>query len=150
MASEVSREVGAAVRWLIVGIALGVLPTYVLLSERAKKETASASSAAASAAAASVYAAWSATPPVVCPAQPITLPTVVAVTGNGNGAGTAPQRPTRVGATAAPAGNEVDESQMMMPMLNMMQGMMQDGTGTPSAAGSGMPDMTQLMKSMPK
>jgi hypothetical protein len=147
MPSEVSREVGAAVRWLIVGIALGVLPTYVLLTERAKKETASAASAAASAAAASVHAAWSATPPPVCPPAPITIPTVVAVTGNGN---TAPQRPTRVGAPAAPGGNDVDESQMMMPMLNMVQGMMSDGNGAPPTAGSGMPDMSQLMKSMPK
>ncbi len=148
---DVGREVGAAVRWLIVGIALGVLPTYVLCTERAKKETASASSAAASAAAnaaaASVYAAWSATPPVVCPA--ITMPTVLAVTGSGNGNANTPQRPTRV-ATAPAGGNEVDDSQMMMPMLNMMQGMMQDGTGTPGAAGSGMPDMSQMMKNLPK
>lgn len=144
MPSEVSREVGAAVRWLIVGIAVGVLPTYVLLTERAKKESAAAASAAANAAAASVHAEWSATPPPVCPPQTITVPTVVAVTGNG-----APpaQRPTRV-APAQASGNEVDEAQMMLPMLNMMQGMMNDGT--PAPGGSGVPDMSQLMKNMPK
>ncbi len=146
MPSEVSREVGAAVRWLIVGIAVGVLPTYVLLNERAKKESAAAASAAASAAAASVHAAWSATPPPVCPPQTITVPTVVAVTGTG---AATPQRPTRIGAPAQTGGNDIDEAQMMMPMLNMMQGMMNDGTGTP-AAGSGMPDVSQLMKNMPK
>ena len=150
MASEVSRGVSTAVQWVIVGIAVGVLPTYVLMSERSKKESDVAASTAASAAAASVYAAWNAAPKTTCSAPPMTMPTVEAVT---QAAGGAP-RPVRTAPANHAAGSggkeegEGNEAQMMMPMLNMMQGMMNDNGSAPS--GSGMPDMTELMKNMPK
>jgi hypothetical protein len=144
MASEVSREVLAAVRWLIVGVAVGIVPTYVIMSERSKKESAAAANAASTAAAASVYAAWNAAPKPVCPAPPITVATVEAVTGAQHA------RPAHVAngnAAAAPKNDEngVDESQMMAPMLNMMQGMMND-----NGSSGGTPDMNELMKNMPK
>jgi hypothetical protein len=152
MASEVSRGVASAVQWAIVGLAIGVLPTYVLMSERAKKESETASAAAASAAAASVYAAWNAAPKVSCPAAPITIPTVEALTAR-SGGGTprvAHANPTpHVAGAKDEGGGDENEAQMMMPMLNMMQGMMNDNGGG-SPAGSGMPDMTELMKNMPK
>ena len=155
MASEVSRGVATAVQWVIVGIAVGVLPTYVLMSERVKKESDAASATAASAAAASVYAAWNAAPKPVC-SQAITMPTVEAVTQTGSGA------PRHARATpVAHAGNggggttggkeEPDDNgaAMLMQMMPMMQGMMSDnGSGSPS--GSAMPDMSELMKNMPK
>jgi len=157
MASEVSRGVATAVQWVIVGIAVGVLPTYVLMSERVKKESDAASATAASAAAASVYAAWNAAPKPVC-SQAITMPTVEAVTQTGSGA------PRHARATPANhAGNggggntggggkeEPDDNgaAMLMQMMPMMQGMMNDnGSGSPS--GSAMPDMSELMKNMPK
>ncbi len=138
-------------QWVIVGVAVGVLPTYVLMSERVKKESDAASATAASAAAASVYAAWNAAPKPVCSAQPITMPTVVAVTQAGGGA----PRPVHASpANHASGGGGKEEgddngSQMLMQMMPMMQGMMNDnGSGAP--AGSGMPDMTELMKNMPK
>lgn len=152
MASEVSRGVASAVQWVIVGIAVGVLPTYVLMSERVKKESDIASASAASAAAASVYAAWNAAPKPVCSVQPITMPTVEAVTQNGGGTA-APRRARTAPANAANAGagggKEEDDNgtQMLMQMMPMMQGMMNDN-GSP--AGSAMPDMSELMKNMPK
>jgi hypothetical protein len=149
MASEVSRGVASAVQWVIVGIAVGVLPTYVLMSERVKKESDAASASAASAAAASVYAAWNAAPKPVCSAQPITMPTVEAVTQTGGGA---PRRARTTPANHAAGGKEEGEGDdngaaMLMQMMPMMQGMM---NGNDSPAGSGMPDMSELMKNMPK
>ena len=152
MASEVSRGVASAVQWVIVGIAVGVLPTYVLMSERVKKESDTAASTAASAAAASVYAAWNAAPKPVCSAAPITMPTVVAVTQTGGGT----PRPVRVapanhagGGGGGKAEGEGDDNgaQMLMQMMPMMQNVMSDN-GAP--AGSGMPDVSELMKNMPK
>jgi hypothetical protein len=149
MASEVSRGVASAVQWVIVGVAVGVLPTYVLMSERVKKESDAAATTAASAAAASVYAAWNAAPKPVCSSPPITMPTVEAVTQNGTGA------PRRARAAPANAGNaggggkeEGDDNgaAMLMQMMPMMQGMM----GGDSPSGSAMPDMSELMKNMPK
>jgi hypothetical protein len=153
MASEVSRGVASAVQWVIVGVAIGVLPTYVLMSEHGKKESETASANAASAAAASVYAAWNAAPKVTCSAPTITMPTVEALTPQAGG-GTprvarAHSTPRAPGAKPDESGGDDNEAQMMMPMLNMMQGMMnENGGGSP--AGSGMPDMTELMKNMPK
>ena len=149
MASEVSRGVASAVQWVIVGVAVGVLPTYVLMSERVKKESDVASASAASAAAASVYAAWNAAPKPVCSAPPLTMPTVEAVTQLGGGA----PRPTRTASANHGVGTgggkeeEDNGAQMLMQMMPMMQGMMNDN-GAP--AGSGMPDMSELMKNMPK
>jgi hypothetical protein len=136
MASEVSREVSAAVRWLIVGIAVGVVPTYVLLSERGKRESAAAAGAAASPAAASVYAAWSAAPKPTCPPPPIEVPTVVAVTGPAHA------RPTRI-APPKKDSDEIDDSKMLVPLMNMAQGMM-SGNGSPP------PDPSELLKNLPK
>lgn len=152
MASEVSRGVASAVQWVIVGIAVGVLPTYVLMSERVKKESDAASATAASAAAASVYAAWNAAPKPVCSAQPITMPTVVAVTQAGGGTPRpAHATPTNHAAGTGGGGKEGEGddngAQMLMQMMPMMQGMMNDN-GAP--AGSAMPDMSELMKNMPK
>ncbi|HEY2367310.1 MAG TPA: hypothetical protein VGH87_13030 [Polyangiaceae bacterium] len=139
-------------QWVIVGVAVGVLPTYVLMSERVKKESDAASATAASAAAASVYAAWNAAPKPVCSVQPMTMPTVEAVTQTGSGA---PRHARAAPANhAAGGGKEEGEgddngAQMLMQMMPMMQGMMNDnGSGAP--AGSGMPDMSELMKNMPK
>jgi hypothetical protein len=152
MASEVSRGVATAVQWVIVGIAVGVLPTYVLMSERSKKESDQAASVAASAAAASVYAAWNAAPKMTCSAPPLTMPTVVAVTQAG-GVAPHPVRATPANHAAGSGGGkeEGDDNgaQMLMQMMPMMQGMMNDNNGT-APAGSGMPDMTELMKNMPK
>ena len=153
MASEVSRGVASAVQWVIVGIAVGVLPTYVLMSERVKKESDSAASSAASAAAASVYAAWNAAPKPVCSAPPITMPTVVAVTQTGGGGTPRPVRTAPANHAAGSGGKEGEGddngAQMLMQMMPMVQGMMNDnGNGAP--AGSGMPDMSELMKNMPK
>lgn len=142
MASEVSRAVAAAVQWAIVGFALGALPTYVLVEERARKETAAASAAAASSAAAAVYAAWSATPRPVCPPPPITVPTVVDVTNAGGGA---PRGPTRV--NPPKESSDVDEAKMLLPMLNMAQGMMGNDNGS---GGGGAPDINEVMKNLPK
>ena len=153
MASEVSRGVASAVQWVIVGIAVGVLPTYVLMSERVKKESDAASATAASAAAASVYAAWNAAPKPVC-SQAITMPTVEAVTQTGGGA---PRHARATPANRAPGtaagGKEEGEgddngAQMLMQMMPMMQNMMGGDNGAP--AGSAMPDMSELMKNMPK
>ncbi len=142
MASETSRAVTAAVQWVIVGIALGVLPTYLLVEERAKKDSAAAAAAAASAAASSVYAAWSATPTATCPPVVMQMPTVVAVAGNP--AAPVARGPTRVGPTEKK--DDVDDAKMLLPMLNMAQGMM---GGDPSGGG-GTPDMTEMMKNLPK
>lgn len=136
MASDVSHAVTSAVQWAIVGIAIGVLPTYVLVEERAKKEQSAAVSAAASSAAAAVYAAWSATPKPSCPAPAITMPTVVAVTQ------AAPRGPTRVAAPTQTPTSE-DDPRALMPMLNAMQGMM-------NGQGGQQPDINELMKNLPK
>jgi hypothetical protein len=141
MASEVSRGVTSAVQWAIVGIAIGVLPTYVLVEERAKKDSAAAAAAAASSAAAAVYAAWSAAPPPSCPATTITVPTVVAVTGGG---ARPPMGPTRVAPTEKK--DDAEDIKMLMPMLNMAQGMMNDNNGN----SSGGPDINEVMKNLPK
>ncbi len=145
MASELSRAVSSAVQWGIVGVAIGVLPTYILMEERAKKESASAAAAAASSAAAGVYAAWSATPPPVCPAPPITVATVVAVTQGGTGGGTGSHVPTRVGPQQT-GSSDVDDAKMLLPMLNMAQGMM----GGDNAGAAGAPDLNEVMKNLPK
>jgi hypothetical protein len=139
MGSEVSRAVSSAVQWAIVGIAIGVLPTYVLVEERAKKDKEAAVTAAASSAAAAVYAAWSATPPPVCPAPPITVATVVSVTG---AAPQAQRGPTRIDAPK----KDDDDMKMLMPMLNMAQGMVNGNNG----GGGGQPDFNEVMKNMPK
>ena len=137
MPSETARAVTAAVQWTIVGIAIGVIPTYVLVAEHAKKEATEAASAAASSAAAAVYAAWSAEPKPSCPAPAITLPTVVAVTQSGQGG---PQRPVRV---AAPEQKDDDDAKMLIPMMGAMQQML-------NGQGGQQPDINELMKNMPK
>ena len=134
MASETAKAVTSAVQWTIVGIALGVIPTYVLVAEHAKKESSQAAAAAASSAAAAVYAAWSAEPKPTCPAPAITMPTVVAVTQSG------PPRPTRV---AAPDQKEDDDAKMLIPMMGAMQQMM-------NGQGGQQPDINELMKNLPK
>jgi hypothetical protein len=151
MASEVSRGVASAVQWVIVGVAVGVLPTYVLMSERVKKESDAAATTAASAAAASVYAAWNAAPKPVCSVAPITMPTVEAVTQNGNPAArrarATPANPGNAGGGGKEEGDD-NGAAMLMQMMPMMQNMMGGDNGAP--AGSGMPDMSELMKNMPK
>ena len=106
---------------------------------------------AASAAAASVYAAWNAAPKPVCSAPPLTLPTVEAVTQKRHRRppDARTPRPANPAAAAGGAKEEGDDNgaQMLMPMMPMMQGMMNDN-GAP--AGSGMPDMSDLMKNLPK
>jgi hypothetical protein len=134
MASEASRAVTAAVQWAIVGVAIGVVPTYVITAEHAKKEQQLAASAAASSAAAAVYAAWSAAPKLTCPAPAITVPTVVAVTQSG------PPSPVRV---APPEPKDDDDAKMLIPMLGAMQQMM-------NGQGGQQPDINELMKNMPK
>jgi hypothetical protein len=151
MASEVSRGVATAVQWVIVGIAVGVLPTYVLMSERVKKESETASASAASAAAASVYAAWNAAPKPVCSATTMTMPTVEAVTQTGGAPRHARATPANHAGGAGGGKEEGDDNgaQMLMQMMPMMQGMMnENGGGAP--AGSAMPDMSELMKNLPK
>jgi hypothetical protein len=140
MASEVSRAVTSAVQWGIVGLALGIVPPYVLMEERGRKESAAAATAAASAAAAQVYAAWSATPAPVCPPPPITVPTVLAVTNAGGGAA---RGPTRI--DPPKESKDVDDAKMLLPMLNMAQGMMNDNGGS-----GGAPDINEVMKNLPK
>lgn len=130
----------SAVQWGIVGLALGVVPTYVMMEERARKESAAAAAAAASTAAAAVYAAWSATPPVVCPPPPVTVPTVVAITNAGGGA---PHGPTRI--DPPKDSKDVDDAKMLLPMLNMAQGMMND-----NGASGGGPDINEVMKNLPR
>jgi hypothetical protein len=141
MASELSRAVTSAVQWGIVGLALGVVPTYVMMEERGRKESAAAAAAAASTAAAAVYAAWSATPLPVCPPPPVTVPTVVAVTNVGGGTPRGPQR-----IDPPKDSKDVDDAKMLLPMLNMAQGMMNDNG---SGSGGG-PDINEVMKNLPK
>ena len=129
----------SAVQWGIVGLALGIVPTYVLMEERGRKESAAAATAAASTAAAAVYAAWSATPAPVCPPPPVTVPTVVAVTN----AGGAPRGPTRI--DPPKESKDMDDAKMLLPMLNMAQGMMNDNGGS-----GGGPDINEVMKNLPK
>ena len=120
-------------QWVIVGIAIGVLPTYVLVEERAKKESAAGAAAAASSAAAAVYAAWSAAPKPACPVM--TMPTVVAVAQS-------PHVPQRVAPPTQQKADE-DDPRVLLPMINAMQGMM-------NGQGGQQPDINELMKNMPK
>ena len=97
MASDVSRAVTSAVQWTIVGIAIGVLPTYVLVQERAKKGERLRCCGCCELGGCRQFTPHGAPrPQPSCPAPPITLATVVAVTGNGAPHAASPTRPTQV------------------------------------------------------
>jgi hypothetical protein len=68
---------------------------------------------------------------------------VVAVTGNGAPHAASPTRPTQVPAEK----NDDDEMKMLMPMLNMAQGMVNGNNGGGGANG---PDFNEVMKNLPK